>query len=451
MAESVTGDSENSGDRKAGARIAGAGPATGADRIDAVDTLRGIAVLGILVMNIYAFAMPFVAYQNPLAMGGTEWYNLGTWFFTHILFDQKFLTIFAMLFGAGLVLMSDRADARGRSPAPVWYRRNLWLLLIGAAHGYLLWFGDILFHYALMGLIIYLFRRRTPKTLIIIASVLIPVGLLFAIAGGGFMQKLQTVGPELKTMQAAGETLTEDQVAMLDQWEDMAIFLKPPDQQVAEDVAAYTGDYGGIVRHRAPTVAMMQSTATFSFIIWRVGGLMLLGMALMKLGIFAGTRSDAFYRRTMLLGYGLGLPLTVFSAWFLKSHEWDMLWMFQIGGIPNYFGSILVAFGHIGLVMTIVKSGRVQRLMQRFTAVGRMAFTNYLMHSAILTTVFYGYGFGLYAQIPRFWQMGFVVAVIGFQLWFSSWWLSRYRFGPMEWLWRSLSYWQLPSMKRMRE
>ena len=428
--------------------LARPGPATGSDRIDAIDTLRGVAVLGILVMNIYAFAMPFVAYQNPLAMGGTEWYNLGTWFFTHILFDQKFLTIFAMLFGAGLVLMSDRADARAQSPAPVWYRRNLWLLLIGAAHGYLLWFGDILFHYALMGLLIYLFRRRTPKTLIIVASILIPIGLLFAIAGGAFMHKLQAAAPELQAMQSAGEPLTEEQSAMLEQWEEMAMFMKPPEQQVAEDVAAYTGDYAGIVAHRAPVVQVMQVQATFTFIVWRVGGLMLLGMALMKLGILSGSRSDAFYRRMMLIGYGLGLPLTIFSAWFLYSHQWDMLWMFQVGGIPNYFGSILVAFGHIGLVMCVIRSGVAQQLVQQFTNVGRMAFTNYLMHSAVLTTVFYGYGLGLYGRVPRIWQMAFVVAVIGFQLWFSSFWLRRFRFGPMEWLWRSLTYWRWQPMSR---
>jgi len=125
-----------------------------------------------------------------------------------------------------------------------------------------------------------------------------------------------------------------------------------------------------------------------------------------------------------------------------------MLWTFQIGGIPNYFGSILVAFGHVGLVMTVMKSGVLPRLMDRFSAVGRMAFTNYLMHSAILTTIFYGYGFGLYGQVPRIGQMGFVVAVLGFQLWFSTWWLTRYRFGPMEWLWRSLSYWRWQPMSR---
>ena len=97
--------------------------------------------------------------------------------------------------------------------------------------------------------------------------------------------------------------------------------------------------------------------------------------------------------------------------------------------------------------MTIIRSGFVPGLMERFAAVGRMAFTNYLLHSIILTTVFYGYGFGLYGTIPRFWQMGFVVAVIGFQLWLSPWWLARFRFGPAEWLWRSLTYWRLQPMR----
>jgi uncharacterized protein len=125
-----------------------------------------------------------------------------------------------------------------------------------------------------------------------------------------------------------------------------------------------------------------------------------------------------------------------------------MLWLFRVGTQPNYAGSLLVAAGHIGLVMNLVKSGSLAGLMSRFAAVGRMAFTNYLLHSLILTTVFYGYGFNLYSEIPRFGLMGIVVAVIIFQLWLSPLWLARFRFGPAEWLWRSLTYWQLQPMRR---
>jgi uncharacterized protein len=171
-------------------------------------------------------------------------------------------------------------------------------------------------------------------------------------------------------------------------------------------------------------------------------------MALMRLGILSGERRSAYYRKVMLIGYGVGIPILLFSSWNLWVHQWEMLWMLRVGMIPNYVGSLFIAFGHIALVMLLVKSGAMRSLMERFAAVGRMAFTNYLLHTIILTTVFYGYGLGLYGQIPRVWQMGFVAAVIGFQLWMSPLWLRHFRFGPAEWLWRSLSYWQLQPMRK---
>ena len=145
---------------------------------------------------------------------------------------------------------------------------------------------------------------------------------------------------------------------------------------------------------------------------------------------------------------GLGLPIVLFSAYDLHSHQWDAMYMFQFGGMANYVGSILGSLGHISVFMVIIHTGAIRNLMERFAALGRMALTNYLMHSVILTTVFYGYGLGLYGTIPRMWQMGFVVAVVGFQLWFSPFWLHHYRFGPVEWVWRSLTYWNRQPLRR---
>ncbi len=142
----------------------------------------------------------------------------------------------------------------------------------------------------------------------------------------------------------------------------------------------------------------------------------------------------------MIAGYLIGLPLTIFSAFSLYANDFDSLYGMRVGQIPNYFGSVLVALGHIGLIMLIARAGILRRLMQRFAAVGRMALTNYLMHSVILTTIFYGYGLGLYGELSRSWQMVFVAAVIGLQLLVSPWWLRRFRFGPVEWAWRSLTY-----------
>lgn len=431
-----------------GAEIGAAAPVSSAERISAIDTLRGIAVLGILVMNIYAFAMPFQAYMNPLPMGGLEWYNQATWIFTHVFFDQKFLTIFALLFGAGLVIMWQRAEARGARPGRVWYRRQAWLLVIGAVHAYLIWWGDILFHYALMGMFVYLFRKWQPKGLIILACCMLPVALVFSYGGSYYMEDLRTQASELAGLIDAGEELNDEQQQVREQWEAMQPFMDPTPESLQKDVDTHLGSYGGIVAYRAPTVAMMQAQNTLSFALWRVGGLMILGMALMKLGILSGQRDAAFYRRMALLGYGLGLPILAFSAVNLYAHGFEPLYMFRVGMAPNYVGSVLVSFGHIALVMLIVKSGAWSMLMARFAAVGQMALTNYLMHSVVMTTIFYGYGFGLYGSVPRLAQMGFVVALIGFQLWLSPLWLTRYRFGPIEWLWRSLTYWRRQPMLR---
>jgi uncharacterized protein len=399
-------------------------------------------------MNIYGFAMSFAAYSNPLAYGGTEWYNLGTWYFTHMFFDQKFLPIFSMLFGAGLVMMAGRAEAKGVKYAGTWYRRNFWLMVLGAAHAYLLWFGDILFSYAVIGMLIYPLRNRKPRTLIIVACVFWLVGLLFSASGGVYMSKLQASSAEIVEMQEAGEELADEQAATLEEWEAMSVFLGPPEVAVQKDLEGYKKGYAEIVVHRTPVVIMMQTSA-LSFLVWRVGGLMILGMALMKLGVLSGERSQSSYKKLMLAAYGIGFPIVLFSAYDLAAHQFDAMYMFSLGGMWNYVGSILVSLGHISLFMMLINGGAFANLMQRFAALGRMALTNYLMHSVILTTVFYGYGLGLYGAIPRFWQMAFVIGVVAFQLWFSPLWLAKYRFGPVEWLWRSLTYWKRQSMRRV--
>ncbi len=417
------------------------------ERFVSLDVLRGVAVLGILVMNIYAFAMPFAAYPNPLLWGGQEPINIGTWYFTHILFDQKFLSIFAMLFGAGLVLMTGRAEARGAKPARIYYRRQFWLVVIGALHAYLIWFGDILFMYAFIGMVAYLFRKRTPRTLIIIACVLLPLALFMNHGFYQYMVQMQAEVADLEALQESGETLTEEQETQLEEWEITRAMMAPTPEDVQKDIDVHRGDYLGIAAQRIPFVVQMQIFGVLFFGLTRVLALMLIGMTLMKLGIVSAERSGQFYRNMMITGYVVGLPLTIYSAIDLGAHDFSQLYVMKWGGTANYFGSLIVGLGHVGLGMWIVKNGYLQRLMRRFADVGRMALTNYLLHSVILTTVFYGYGFGLYGTIPRFWQMGFVVAVIAFQLFFSGWWLSRYGFGPVEWAWRSLTYWKRQPMR----
>jgi uncharacterized protein len=224
--------------------------------------------------------------------------------------------------------------------------------------------------------------------------------------------------------------------------------MNPNVDDIQENVDVHLGSYAEITELRIPFAMSMQIDGLFLFGLWRYTALMLIGMALMKTGVLAAERSAGFYRKMILICYAIGLPLTVFSASDLYAHDFSQMHTYQGGNIANYFGSIIVGLGHVGLVMWLIKGGVAQKLLQRFAAVGRMALTNYLMHSIILTTVFYGYGLGLYGSISRFGQMGFVVAVIALQLVLSPWWLARYRFGPFEWLWRSLTYWQRQPMLR---
>jgi len=423
-------------------------PVAGLERVAAVDTLRGFALLGILVMNIYAFAMPFAAYSNPPVYGGATGLNLATWMFTHLFFDQKFMSLFSMLFGAGVVLMTQRADAKGIPFAGVFYRRQFWLLLIGAAHGYLLWVGDVLFHYAFCGMLLYPLRRVAAKKLIGFGACLLLIGPIGGTLTGYHFVAMRDGAAAADAAEAAGEALSEEQEVARKAWEEIRLFADPPPEEVTRQVEVHRGGYFGIVKERAPTVFALQTFMTFMFIIWRVGGLMVVGMALMKLGVFSAQRSARFYRWCIGLGYGFGLPIMILSAKELSAHDFDTFYLFKVGGHYNYFGSLVMACGHLGVVLLICRSGAVEKLRRRLSAVGRMALTNYLMHSILLTTLFYGYGFGLFGHLDRLHQMGVVVVVLILQLWWSPIWLRHFRFGPFEWMWRSLTYWQRQPMAR---
>jgi uncharacterized protein len=421
-----------------------AAPVAPAQRIEAVDILRGFALMGILSMNIYAFALPFPAYSNPLKDGGSGPLDMGTWWFTHLFSEMKFMSIFSMLFGAGLALMLERAEARGGKFGKIYYRRILWLLLFGLLHGYLMWFGDILYWYAVCGVILYPFRRLRPRSLLPIGAILlcvvVPLGLAF---GYGVIPMMQAAAVEAQQLADAGEELTEEQQAAIDGWRN----FNPDEQTLVDEIEAYRGGYAGQVVYRAPLVLMFQTVFMLFFGFWRIGGLMLIGMGLLKLGVFSAQRSTRFYVLCCAIGYGVGLPVTFFGARALLAVDFDVMFLNQGGMFPNYFGSIFVAFGHIGLVMLVIRAGLLSWLTRRLAAAGRMALTNYLMQTVICTAIFYGWGLGLFGSLDRFAMMGVVLAVWAFQLTISPPWLERFRFGPAEWLWRSLTYFKRQPMR----
>src|SRR5262245_5716878 len=229
-------------------------PVTPAERVTAVDVLRGVALLGILPMNIIAFAWPFAAYFDPTAGGGFEGLDRVIWIACHIVFDQKMLTIFSMLFGAGLVLMGDRAEARGRSITNIYYRRVLWLLAIGIIHACLIWEGDILVTYAQCGLLLYLFRRLSPRSLIILGASLILVAALIGFAVSFGIEYVKDTAAAAAAAQKAGDAPTGFQSALRNIWEgSLREEFDPTPEELAkslkEEIDVYLDGYLGIVLH----------------------------------------------------------------------------------------------------------------------------------------------------------------------------------------------------------
>ena len=427
-------------------------PVSATERYFAVDMLRGFALLGILAMNIVGFGWPFAAYDNPFRGGGFEGTDRAVWFFNHLVFEGKMMSIFSMLFGAGLVLMDQRAASRGASVRGVYYRRVLWLLAIGLIHAYLIWSGDILVLYAECGLFLYLFRNKSPKTLIIlgVSALMLIVPIVLGFVWG--LDRMKATAARVEAQTKAGETPSQWDRRLHGWWtHGIQKYVTPnPEQEAKEwekDMTIHRGGYIGIVKRRAVQLVFIQ---TLGFLLGGglfAGGRMLLGMGLMKLGVFSAARSRRFYLAMVGLGYGLGLPLMVFDASQLIEHRFSNDYGLHGGMFYNAFGSLVVALGHVGLLMLIVQSGAISWLTHRLAAVGRMALSNYLTHSIVCTTLFYGYGFGLFGTINRTGLAAIVLTIWIAQLIISPIWLKHFRFGPAEWLWRSLTYWRLQPMR----
>jgi len=402
------------------------GPVSRDARIDSIDVLRGFALLGILVMNIQLFAMPEAAYYNPTAYGDLEGANLYVWLGGRLLADQKFMTIFSMLFGAGIVLMTSRADARGET-RHVHYRRMGWLAIIGLAHAHLLWAGDILFLYAVCGMLVYPFRGLSPGRLLVLGTATVAVAS--AIFAG-----LQASLPDWSE-----EALAE---VTLGAWQ--------PTQAIIDDtVATYRG---GWLQQLPARSAMAFGFETFMLVIWggwRAGGLMLIGMALFKMDVFSARRPPRFYGALVAAALVAGIPVEAYGVALDFEFGWALDWSLLQGRQFNYWPSIAVGLGYVGLVMLACQTAALRPLTRPFAAVGQTALTNYLLQTVICTTIFYGHGLGLYGSVDRVGQLAVVLGVWAVQLVVSPLWLRRYRFGPAEWAWRSLTYRERPPFRRV--
>jgi uncharacterized protein len=425
-------------------------PVEQAERITALDTLRGFALLGIFLMNIVFMGLFAAAYDDPVAAGGSTGANLWVWAVLHVLAEGKMRCLFSMVFGAGVILLTSRLERKGGTSADtsadIYYRRTLWLLVFGIADAYLLWAGDILYPYALCALALYPFRKMAAKKLLIIGALF---GLLIsgAYIGGGFhFRDVITNGRAAVEASDRGQKLTEKQEDAKKEYEEWRKSNRPTPEELKKDADAWRGNVASVIAARAKDVWPGHQQPYYMFGAWDIWCMMFIGMGLFKLGVFSAERSTRFYALLVLICYGIGLPLNTWSAWWIIKTNFDPGSHFFANSSYD-LGRLTVALGHMGVIMLIVKAGWFRGLMSSLGAVGQMAFSNYVFQSVVGAIVFTGYGFKMYGKLERY-QLYYVVgATWVFQLIASSIWIRHFKFGPLEWCWRSLTYWKRQPMR----
>jgi uncharacterized protein len=408
-------------------------------------------------MNIPGFALPEY-FSKPWK---TDFNNINFWYdaVITVLFEGKMRALFSMIFGVGILLFTAKKEKSGWAVTGLYYKRMGWLILFGLIDAHvLLWFGDILYLYGVCGLIAYLFRKMKPIYLALGVPV---VAILGFTASTFFYQNIRTqllAYNDAKAAQTKNITLSAQQQKALINWEAIRKEFIPNTAEAAEHTKKIKGNYNSAASYLRPEAFKGET----KFLIFGIGdplALMLLGMALFKWGFLSGTWSKRKYLNTILIGYGIGLPLVIYNYYFNVIHyptvaaglERMAVTPISWIGLIYPFQRIFLVLAHSSVLILILQSGALKGFMQRLAAVGRMAFTNYVMHTVICTLVFFGYGLNYYAEW-QYYQLYYLVIIIWLlQLWLSPLWLKYYLFGPLEWCWRSLTYWQRQPFKRNKK
>jgi uncharacterized protein len=407
----------------------------GAARIRTIDAVRGFAVCGILVMNIVAMGMPPYAYVDPYYYGGTSPADLTAWGLAYVFADGKLRALFTILFGASMTLIADRAEGETPGPVATHYRRMAWLFGFGMIHAWLLWFGDILVIYAVTGAFAFIAWQWPPRALIFAAA----IALLIALG----LDVLQWY--DLAALQAAALAPHAPDQAR-DAWDAITTAISPGDPAIAHMVTLYRGGFADVFAARAPTT-MLYQTDVLTASLPETIGFMLLGILLYRSGFLSGGWSRRRYAVLIAIGFGIAVPLYIPIVSFLLATRFDPVTM-PIADACSLVLRPWLALAYASAIILLVRSGRLRWLADRLAAAGRMAFSNYLGTTLITTTLFYGYGFGLYGTLSR---AGLCVVVLGVWMIILLWskpWLDRFAYGPLEWLWRSLARWKIQQFRR---
>jgi uncharacterized protein len=404
-------------------------------RIATLDIIRGVAVMGILLLNIVSFGMPEAAYFNPRAYGGWHGADLLFYLINFVLFDGKMRGLFSFLFGASLLLVMERAEAAGRNPISVHFNRMIWLLVFGLVHLWLIWDGDVLGTYALCGMIVVAFRGLSVRTLVALGVLLVAVQIVIFAQLPLEIRALEAAPAGSAAAAAAGPRLAHLQ----------NLFGTPVPAEIASELALYRGDYPTLVFERLADNPWGPLPLLRLYVAETVA-YMLFGMAALRSGLLRGEWDRRRYWKWLAIGFGVSVPVYVALAAYLVDQQFSL---FAIALCVRLLATPvrpLMFLGWTCLIVLLARSGGA--LTNRLAAAGRMAFTNYLATSLICTTFFYGYGGGWFGYLDRAELYLVVLGIWASILLWSKPWLDRFSYGPLEWLWRSLARRKLQPMRR---
>jgi uncharacterized protein len=436
--------------------VAATGPAKLSERISSIDVLRGVALLGILVLNIDDFGTVQLAQDIPVGTPTNDFagphahLNLILLMIKWMFFEGKMRGLFSMLFGAGVILMTTRAERQGsRDFADVYTRRNMLLMLFGILHGIFVWNGDILFDYGFVALLfLYPLRKLKQKTLLwtgtFLSLFVAPLGVVHLL-GAGQDLSLSRQAISIQASKNAGKPISVEQSHVLKQWNARVESRRPTPAKTQAHLKEATSSY--LKQVASNSEGLLDGFTSHLDLLMDPLSAMLIGMGLMKLGFFTGELSYASYWWTAIIGFSISVPFYALGVLKAYSSGFFFLdiekWLFFPYYLTREPGSLAIA----AFVMIIIKSGWFKIPQRLLAAVGRSAFSNYIFTSLICQTIFVWGPWKLYGKLAYYQLMYVVLAVWTFNVVFSFFWLKKFAFGPLEFVWRSLTYGTMPPMR----
>lgn len=385
-------------------------PTSTGERIHAIDVIRGFAILGIFLVNMEAFNAPWLYLERGILWDSPI--DIASEVFIDIFAQSSFYTLFSFLFGFGMVMFMERAIEKGYSFVSVYSRRHIVLLAFGIIHAFLIWHGDILIFYAIVGFILLLFIKAKPKTLLIwaLSLIIIPSMLI------SFIFKLRNV--------------TVDSLSR----------YKP--ELVNKSLEVYSsGTFVEITSQRIEDWLYGNGGFTIIFLILILLPMFLLGSYVAIKKWFHDVESNlTIIKRIWIISFIIGGAFKIFPYIFKES---TTLYYLQ-----DHFGGPGTALFYATSILLLFRYNIGKKILSNFASVGRLSLSNYLFQSILTTTIFYGYGFGFYGEISPFYGLILTFTIFAIQIVLSNLWLRKFRIGPFEWVWRSLTYGQRLPFKK---